>query len=159
MPDNKVFFTPYGAVGAVTGANFLLENNQRRLLVDCGLLQGCKFCEDDNRKPFAYNPASIDALIVTHAHIDHVGRIPKLVRDGFHGTIYSTPDTREIAAIMLEDSLGVLTKEARGDGVPPIYGEDDVGKALALWKPIAGIEETDLGGGFRFVLKDAGHIL
>ena len=83
----------HGAAGDVTGANFLLTINDRKILVDCGLSQGDM---DDNAKnniPFAYNPADIAILIVTHAHTDHIGRIPKLVRDGFRGVIYSTAPT------------------------------------------------------------------
>ena len=89
MAESPLVFTPYGGVGSVTGANFMLENGQRKLLIDCGMIQGCNFCEDKNREPFGYDPASVDALLVTHAHIDHIGRIPKLVRDGFSGVIYS----------------------------------------------------------------------
>jgi metallo-beta-lactamase family protein len=158
-PRNKLYLTLYGAVGSVTGANFMLESSTRKILVDCGLFQGCKFCEDKNREPFPYDPASINALLVTHAHIDHIGRIPKLVRDGFRGIIYSTPATKEIAAIMLEDSLGVLTKEARRHKKEVFYNETDVSRSLSLWRGIEGTDATELGEGLSFVLRDAGHIL
>jgi len=149
----------HGAVGTVTGANFLIETPEKRLLVDCGLFQGCKFCEDKNREPFGYDPTTIDALFVTHAHIDHVGRIPKLVRDGFRGVIYSTMATREIAAVMLSDSCGVLEKEARRAGIEPFYNEQDVSRAMALWRDLALHNPFDLGGGLSARLLDSGHIL
>src|SRR3989344_5776229 len=110
-----------GGVGQVTGANFLLESLEWKLLVDCGLLQGVKFAEDFNRTPFPYNPALIDYLCITHAHMDHIGKIPKLVRDGFRGTIYSTSITRELASVMLADALTLLENEAKREGVLPLY--------------------------------------
>src|SRR5258706_7846559 len=105
--------TFYGGVGTVTGANFLLEGGGKRIVVDCGLIQGhFKVGDKDNRTPFPYDPKAVDVVFITHPHIDHVGRLPKLVRDGFAGTVYSTPPTKEIAEVMLLDSLGVLEKEA-----------------------------------------------
>ncbi|MDO8619846.1 MAG: MBL fold metallo-hydrolase, partial [bacterium] len=79
----KATLSFYGGVGSVTGSNFHLEGERTKLLIDCGLIQGEQFAMELNREPFAYDPASIDFLLVTHAHIDHIGRIPKLVRDGF----------------------------------------------------------------------------
>lgn len=159
MAKNTLALTPYGGVGSVTGANFMLENGECTILVDCGMIQGCNFCEDKNREPFGYDPASADVLLITHAHIDHVGRIPKLVRDGFSGVIYSTPETRQLAAVMLEDSLGVLEKEARRSGEKPFYDNDDISRALSLWHPLEGSDSYDLGGGFAVTLRNAGHIL
>ncbi|MDP3735182.1 MAG: MBL fold metallo-hydrolase [bacterium] len=149
----------HGAVGTVTGANFLLETPEKKLLVDCGLFQGCKFSEDKNRESFGYDPATIDVLFVTHAHIDHVGRIPKLVRDGFRGVIYSTVATREIAAVMMSDSCGVLEKEARRAGTEPFYNEQDVSRTMALWRDMKLHDPLDLGGGLSVRLLDSGHIL
>jgi metallo-beta-lactamase family protein len=153
------YLTCYGGVGSVTGANFLLEVAGKKLLIDCGLFQGCKFCEDHNREPFPYDPSEIDALLVTHAHIDHIGRIPKLVRDGFSGVIYSTPQTKEISAVMLEDSMGVLEKEARSEGKEIFYGERDVARSIELWRGIEGREAADIVGGVQARFLDAGHIL
>ena len=110
----------HGGVGTVTGANHLLETDQAKLLVDCGLFQGPKTAEDRNRDPFPYNPSEIDILFITHGHLDHIGRIPKLVRDGFKGRIISTPPTRDFAELMLIDSLGILTKEAHQEKKEPI---------------------------------------
>lgn len=155
----KIIFTPYGAVGSVTGANFMLAIGARKFLVDCGMIQGCLFCENVNRHPFAYDPNAVEALFVTHSHIDHVGRIPKLVREGFSGPIYSTKETQELAGIMLEDSLGVLEKEARRSGEKPFYNGDDVARARALWRSIPAGEPFDLGGDVSVTLRNSGHIL
>src|SRR5487761_2796991 len=91
----------YGGVGSVTGANFMLDMGDLAVLVDCGLQQGDQFAQAVNAQPFVYNPADIDILFVTHAHADHIGRIPKLVKEGFSGVIYSTQPTRDFANIML----------------------------------------------------------
>ncbi len=151
--------TFHGGAGSVTGANFLLEVGGKKILVDCGLIQGSKVAEDQNRQAFNYDPASIDYLFVTHAHLDHIGRIPKLVRDGFKGKIYSTPPTRDISELSLIDSLGVLEKEARGSGQPPIYAEADVEKAMRLWTTLPYHKPLDLGDDLSVQFYDAGHIL
>lgn len=150
--------TFHGGAQSVTGANHLLETETTRVLVDCGMVQGNAFCDECNSADFVYDPATIDALIVTHAHIDHTGRIPKLVRDGFKGKIYSTHPTKDFAAIMLEDSLGVLEKESKRRGEKPFYEMKDVEQALALWE---GKEygESFMIGDMRVVFHDAGHIL
>ncbi len=150
-----------GGAESVTGANFLLEDNVSgvKMLVDCGMTQGGKIGEDVNRKPFPYDPAEIDVLFITHAHIDHIGRIPKLVRDGFRGVIYSTPPTKEIAELMLEDSIGILSREAKEDGVEPLYEKADVRTAMNLWQGVEYHKQINIEGGFKVQLKDAGHIL
>lgn len=146
-------------VGEVTGSNFLLESEQVKILVDCGLLQGEQFAEEQNREPFPYGPETIDFLIVTHAHLDHIGRIPKLVRDGFKGVIYSTDITKEIAAPMFDDALSLLDLEARKNGQLPLYERADIENALSLWRGVSYHEDIGLADGFSFYLKDAGHIL
>lgn len=169
----KATVTFHGGVGNPTGSNFLFETEEgTKILVDCGFLQGSKIAEDANRNAFAYDPASITALFITHAHIDHVGRIPLLVKAGFKGKIYSTPPTKEIAELMLVDSLGVLGKEAKWDHKDPIYTEQDVRNAMKNWEGVeyhkviairteeatgvARKEETDK---LKATLFDSGHIL
>src|SRR3989344_4890269 len=97
-----------GGTGSVTGANFLLEIDGKRILVDCGLTQGFKLADDINWDPFPYDAKTIDILFITHAHVDHIGRVPKLIYEGFRGDILSTLPTRALAAPMLEDTMGIL---------------------------------------------------
>jgi metallo-beta-lactamase family protein len=153
-------------VNIVTGANYLLEigREQKRILIDCGLVQGSPADTIHNRDDFSFDPASMDMLFITHAHLDHVGRIGKLVKDGFRGVIYSTLETRELGFLIMEDAVGLLEREARNQGVLPIYEMKDVAHAMTLWKTIPYHEETPFdggldAGGFSVYLSDAGHIL
>ncbi|MDE2232684.1 MAG: MBL fold metallo-hydrolase [Patescibacteria group bacterium] len=146
--------------GTVTGANFLLEVlNGKKLLVDCGLIQGERFADEINRQKFIYEPAAIDALLVTHAHLDHVGRIPKLAKEGFKGPIYSTPQTMELAQLVLDDAVGILANEARDAGREPLYGEKEVSAVWNIWHTINYHELAEIVPGVSVFLKDAGHIL
>ncbi|KKU80933.1 MAG: RNA-metabolising metallo-beta-lactamase [Parcubacteria group bacterium GW2011_GWA1_47_8] len=148
----------YGAAGGVTGSNHLLEAGGVRILIDCGLFQGVKICDDKNKNPFPYDPRAIDALFVTHAHLDHVGRIPKLINEGFRGIIYSTPPTRAIAALILEDSARVMGYEAKKDNHEPLYREEAVQRTLEQWKTTPYHHDIKLGE-LSIRLRDAGHIL
>lgn len=149
----------WGGVGSVTGANFLLSIAGKKILVDCGLEQGSQFAEERNRDPFPYDPASIDILMITHAHADHIGRIPKLVKDGFKGIIYSTPATYDLTKVMLPDTLRIIEDESKRRGVLPLYEEVDIENSFRLWKTIPYYESADLGGGLSVLPKDSGHIL
>lgn len=144
----------------MTGANFLLTDGPSglKILVDCGLFQGNKAFDEKNTENFAYDPKMIDYLFVTHAHLDHIGRIPKLVRDGFRGVIYSTLPTKEIAEIALADSLNLFKKE-NGDNAEPFFSRDDLNQAMAMWQTAEYHETVNLEEGLRVTLKDAGHIL
>jgi len=161
--NKKIKISFFGGTEEVTGSNYLLEIGgevgKTRILVDCGLFQGSRVAEEKNSDPFPYKPSSIDALLVTHAHLDHVGRIPKLVKEGFKGKIYSTYPTKDFAKLMLIDSLGVLEKEAKKHGdARPIYQEEDVEKAMSLWEAKNYRESFEIGG-VNILFKDAGHIL
>ncbi len=149
----------YGGIGSVTGANFLLDTGEQKILVDCGLVQGDRFAAARNAEPFGYDPAGIGTLIVTHAHADHIGRIPQLVRDGFRGTIYSTVPTRALAEVMLYDALAIMQSEARERNEEPLYGEEDIAAALAQWKGIVYRKRVPLDHGVSFMLRNAGHVL
>lgn len=159
---SQTTLTFVGGADMVTGSNFLLTDTESgtQMLVDCGLFQGCEECDVKNREAFPYNPADIDILFVTHAHIDHVGRIPKLVKDGFRGVIYSTPATKDIAALMLEDSFKVMTFHAKKEGAPePFFDEKDIEKALRMWETREYHEPIHMQGGYTVTFHDAGHIL
>lgn len=158
MDDKKLRITFHGGVGGVTGANFLLESDVTRILVDCGLFQGSDSVHGKNQEPFAYDSASIDFLLVTHAHLDHIGRVPALVRSGFKGEIYSTPETKELAMLLFDDSIRIMQRRLRDTGKEPLYTKEDVEKALSLWKEIPYHKSTQIND-FRIFYKDAGHIL
>lgn len=142
----------------MTGAEYLLESGGARLLVDCGLSQGGRYAEEMNWEPFPYRPQSLAAVLITHAHIDHVGRVPKLVREGFAGPIYSTPPTRDFAETLLLDSEHILGEEAEEKRRPPLYREEDVARAVELWRGVPYHEPLTIGP-FAVEFFDAGHIL
>lgn len=149
----------FGGAQEVTGANYLLETEKVKILVDCGMIQCPRFCSGRNRDEFSYDVASIDALFVTHAHIDHTGRIPYLVRKGFRGTIYSTPPTKDFAAVMLEDSMGVLEKEASKEGEhEPLYTLKDIEETMRLWEAVPYGKSITVGD-ITVVMHEAGHVL
>lgn len=158
----------------MTGANFLLEEMVpdaaagagpdatvgagKKILFDCGLVQGGAGDEINNDK-FPYDPATIDYVIVSHAHLDHIGRIPKLVRDGFKGRIISTPPTKDITQVMLIDSMGILGKEAKAGGRPPMYTEEDVMQSMEFWEEGVPYHKEFPIGDLKIRFLDAGHIL
>lgn len=159
--DKKIKITFAGGTESVTGANFLVETigaqENIKFLIDCGLEQGTKSAEENNWAPFSYDPASIDTLFITHAHIDHIGRIPKLVYDGFRGTIYSTIPTKEITELMLEDTAHILSK-GENELLKKIYTDENIRLAMSMWKVIDYHQDLSLGDCiFRY--RDAGHVL
>ncbi len=158
---SKLSVTFYGGVGSVTGANFMLTDGKTKILVDCGLEQGVhgKCDADPNRKAFAYNPAEMDILLVTHAHADHIGRIPKLVRDGFRGQIYSTPQTHQLVEYMFADALNINEHEAKRCEMVPTFERNDVALTMTLWHDVPYHTHMSLNDEFDIYLKDAGHIL
>ncbi len=149
----------YGGVGSVTGANFMLDTGKIAILVDCGLIQGDKFSMALNAEPFVYNPVEVDVLLVTHAHADHIGRIPKLVKDGFSGPIYSTTATKELSQTMLHDALKVMEYEAQRYGYEPLYQVEDIAAAMGNWKTVEYEEKFSLEDDIEVWYTDAGHIL
>ncbi len=158
--EGKLTLTFCGGVGSVTGANFLLTGpDGLKILVDCGLEQGTHDSELHNHQDFMYNPADCDFLLVTHAHLDHIGRIPKLVKDGFKGVIYSTPETLELTKVMLEDALKITTQDAAKKNVSPLYEEKDVLESFKNWKTIEYHKTLELAPNYSLYVKDSGHIL
>jgi metallo-beta-lactamase family protein len=156
-----------GATDTVTGSRYLIEAEGSRMLVDCGLFQGYKVLRERNWNPFPVAPASIDAVVVTHAHLDHTGYIPALVRDGFRGRIHSTHGTAELSGLVLPDSGRLQEEESshhqrhstsRHDPPKPLYTEEDAWAALEHFTPHAFDEDVAVGG-IRVRFVPAGHIL
>ncbi len=158
-----------GAAHTVTGSSYLLETKEIKLLIDCGMFQGSKRIRSLNYEDFLFNPADIDGVLLTHAHIDHCGLIPKLCRDGFKGPVYATKVTSELAAIMLPDSAHIQESDAelhnrkgkRSGDVPikPLYSLDDATAALEHFKVVPYEKELSFTDNVRAVFHDAGHIM
>src|SRR3989338_10872268 len=123
--QNTAKITFCSGAGSVTGSNFLLEVDGKKILVDCGLIQGIKLADDINWEPFIYNPKEIDILCVTHAHVDHLGRVPKLIYEGFRGKIYSTTPTKTLGRPMLDDTAVILSKN-QNSNLGDIYSEENI---------------------------------
>lgn len=159
----------HGAVRTVTGSCFLLQVNDKRILIDCGLFQGGRSIQERNEVPFPFSPKTIDYVLVTHAHIDHSGRLPKLVKDGYSGPIISTRATVDLLHLMLLDAAHIQEMEsiwsnrkAKRAGRPlgePLYTTDDAKQALTLLSKVKYEQEVDLCDGVRLKFRDAGHIL
>mgnify|MGYP000750606461 CR=1 FL=1 len=150
--------TFYGASEQVTGSQYLVQSTQTTLLVDSGLFQGSGDNWKENFADFSFDPQTVDALVLTHAHLDHCGRIPKLVREGFSGKIIGTAPTLELARLILEDSVRIIEEHAIEQGMPQLYSVEDVSAATELFHPISYHEKT-LVGDIAIELYDAGHIL
>ncbi len=150
--------TFHGGAGSVTGAQYLLESREGKVLVDCGLEQGSAYTEESNFAPFSFSPAELDALFVTHAHIDHIGRIPQLVQSGFSGAIHSTAPTREFARELLLDAFHLMEREAERSGGKLLYDESAIERTFELWQTTS--YETPLSvRDLRVVFHNAGHIV
>ena len=147
----------HGATREVTGSCYLVQTASTRILVDCGMFQGGAFCEAKNTKPFDFDPKTIDAVIITHAHLDHTGRLPRLIKEGFKGPIYLTPPTGDLAKLVLEDAHQIMMDEFRREYRPPLYDEEHVTAAVHQFTHIDYSRSVTMGDvSFRF--RDAGHI-
>ncbi|MBL8300581.1 MAG: MBL fold metallo-hydrolase [Rhodanobacteraceae bacterium] len=158
-----------GANGEVTGSSHLVRIGERQILLDCGMIQGDEEAERRNAEPFPFDPQRIDALVLSHAHIDHVGRVPLLVKRGFRGPIYAQAATADLSRIMLEDAASIAEADIVRDNLrrmqqglkpeQPLYTRKDAQAALAHMRPLPYDNELELFPGVHLRLRDAGHIL
>lgn len=157
-----------GAARTVTGSQYLLEHDGASVMVDCGMFQGEKALRLRNWEDPDFDPAGVGSLLLTHTHLDHIGRVPRLVRQGFAGPIYCTPATRELAEVLLADAAHLQKEDAgyfnrkgltKHQPALPLFDESDVAAALELFRPVPLLRETALQGGLSFSFRDAGHLL
>ena len=161
--------TFFGATGQVTGSCYLLENDNFRLLLDCGLFQGSKDTEAQNTADFPFDPSSIDAVVLSHAHLDHCGRLPKLVKDGFKGKVFLTEASFSLLELMLRDAVHIQLRDTEWENkrrqragkklLDPLYDLNDVEALLKLRHPIAYTKEQEILPGITVSFHEAGHIL
>jgi metallo-beta-lactamase family protein len=165
-PMSSIHFL--GAAGTVTGSKFLLEHSGKRVLVDCGLFQGDKELRLRNWAPLPVPEASLDAIVLTHAHVDHTGGLPRVVRGGFNGPVYSTSGTRDLAALLLPDSAHLQEEEARyanerryskHSPALPLYTASDAARALRLFETFEYDRPKAILPGITLTFRRAGHIL
>ncbi|MBP9869623.1 MBL fold metallo-hydrolase [Patescibacteria group bacterium] len=148
----------HGATREVTGSCYLVEGGRSRVLIDCGMFQGSSMADAKNFRDFGFDASTIDAVVVTHAHLDHVGRIPKLIKNGFRGTVYATGPTAKLMKLVLEDAEKVMEDDLRRESRPKLYEREDVDQAMKRVKAVDYSRRVKLDGlSFRF--RDAGHIL
>jgi len=157
-----------GAAGTVTGSKYLLNWQGRKIMIDCGLFQGLKQLRLKNWAPLEVDPASIDAVLLTHAHLDHTGYLPLLVRNGFRGPIYCTNGTRDLSNVLLRDSAFLQEKDAefanrygfsKHKPALPLYTSEDAEAAIRMLKPVAFHQPCHVVPDVTAVFRKAGHIL
>lgn len=151
----KVTF--YGATREVTGSCYLVETETTKILIDCGMFQGCNLCDTKNYLAFLFDASKIDAVAITHAHLDHTGRLPKLVKEGFKGKIYCTPPTARLAQLVIEDAFNIMKEDHEREYRPMLYGLEDVAEVAKRYVPVDYSRRVKVGDlSFRF--RDVGHI-
>lgn len=161
--------TSYGAAGEVTGSCHLLEVGDRKVLLDCGLIQGRRKDELRNHDGFPFDPSTVDAVVLSHAHIDHSGRLPMLVRLGFKGPIYTHEASADLCNVLLKDSASLNERDVqyrnkmrKRKGKPllePLYSKQDVEETLKRFKTVRYEQDQQVTDGVEICLFDAGHIL
>ncbi|MCW1892223.1 MAG: MBL fold metallo-hydrolase [Candidatus Uhrbacteria bacterium] len=149
--------TPHGAAREVTGSCHRVETKKTRVLIDCGMFQGSAFSDARNFQPFGFEAKDVDAVLITHTHLDHVGRLPKLVHEGFNGPIFATKPTARLLRIILEDAYQIMEEQFESDYRPKLYEFEDLRKTIDL---VRGVEYSRWKalGDIRFRFRDAGHI-
>ncbi len=148
-----------GAARVVTGSCYLLESNQTKILIECGLFQGAKELEEKNYQDFPFDPREIKAVIVTHSHLDHVGRLPQLIKAGFKGKVFATSPTIDFTHLVLDDSAKILVEKAQKAGIIPLFSFKEIDELLKNFVAVDYYQKTEIAPGFYFTFYDAGHIL
>lgn len=157
--------TSYGAAGEVTGSRHLFETNGARILLDCGMFQGRRQESDDKNRRLGFNPEILHAVVLSHAHIDHSGLLPLLIKHGYRGPIICTPATRDLCAIMLMDSAHIQKKDAEWLSkkemlfIPPLYHEEDVQETMRRFISVGYEMPYPVAPGVTLRFHDAGHVL
>ncbi len=161
--------TFYGAINGVTGSAYLLETGSAKVLLECGLFQGRREEEKANRDPFPFTVSDLDAVVLSHAHLDHSGRLPKLVADGYGGCIYMTYPTRELLEVMLKDAASLQERDVEWENkhrrrtgkreIDALYTLEDVEQTLPLCEGVNYGQRSEIAQGISVCFRDAGHIL
>lgn len=149
----------FGACREVTGSNILVEGAGVKILLECGMFQGFKMAEERNYAPFPYKADEIDFVVICHAHLDHVGRLPKLYRENFRGRVYSTAPTKELTRLVLDDTQKLMEEESRRDNHAPLYTKDDINGFMELFETLDYKENVEIAPGVKLELVNSGHIL
>ena len=160
----------HGAARTVTGSKHLLTlSNGKKLLLDCGMFQGMGDQTNELNRDFGFDPASVDFMILSHAHIDHCGLLPKLIKEGYDGIVYATPATKDLAAVLMEDSAGIQENDIKFEnkrrgllGLPylkPLYTTEDALTAADHFETVEYDHWHTIAEGLEFCYTDAGHII
>lgn len=158
----------HGAAGTVTGSKYLVTVNNKKILVDCGMFQGGRELRLRNWEKLPFDPSELEAVILTHCHIDHIGYLPKIVKEGFHGKVFCTPPTSEISRISLLDTAHLQLEDAefrnkkkltRHEKALPLFTSDDVESAMRFFEDAMYDQWIEIDNSIRFRLHDAGHLL
>ncbi len=149
----------HGATNEVTGSCHLIETDKAKVLLDCGIFQGGRFVTNKNKDQFAFDVGSLDAVVISHAHLDHTGRLPELVDEGYKGKIYCTSPTKDLMRLFLKDAFYIMEENLRRKGEEMYFQKDDVERTFDMTVGIDYHQPTEVAPGIEVELYDAGHIL
>lgn len=148
-----------GAAKVVTGTNYLVDTGKTKFLLDCGLFQGSEELEAKNFEDFPYVAKKIDFVLITHSHLDHIGRLPKLIKEGFKGKIFATPPTIDFTRLMLEDSQKIMREKVKKERAIPLIDDQEIKAMMNLFQPVKYGQLIKYNDEISFTFYEAGHIL